>query len=263
MKTPSYIRIRQSGFTLIELLVVIAIIAILAAILFPVFGRARENARRSSCQSNLKQIGLGMMQYTQDYDEYFPLSVISLTASGSQTNPPVGGVPIGWADAVQPYLKSTQIYQCPSEAIPPVNDANATGYTDYFLNKNAGTGDQPLAALNNPVVSILIGEGGSPTTGSPNLHSNARYRSNGCNAGGDPAGGVPYLNRNEGTCGGPGLATNLAGGGIRHFDGANYAFADGHVKWLRNRNNNASDVIWNGATLFPQSGSNPTFRLRD
>src|SRR5438093_9492423 len=64
----------RSGFTLIELLVVIAIIAILAAILFPVFGRARENARRSSCQSNLKQLSLGMLQYTQDYDERFPSS---------------------------------------------------------------------------------------------------------------------------------------------------------------------------------------------
>jgi prepilin-type N-terminal cleavage/methylation domain-containing protein len=62
---------KKFGFTLIELLVVIAIIAILAAILFPVFGRARENARRSSCQSNLKQIGLGAMQYTQDYDEQY------------------------------------------------------------------------------------------------------------------------------------------------------------------------------------------------
>lgn len=252
----------RSGFTLIELLVVIAIIAILAAILFPVFGRARENARRSSCQSNLKQIGLGMAQYTQDYDEYFPLSVISLVPSGSQTNPPVGGVPIGWADAVQPYLKSTQIYQCPSETTAPTSDPNATGYTDYFLNKNAGTGDQPLPALNNPVLSILIAEGGSPGTG-PNLHSNARYRGQGCNAGGDPAGAVPYLDRTLGTCGGPGLAGNLAGGGIRHFDGANYAFADGHVKWIRNRNNNASNIIYNGGTTFDVSGSNPTFRLRD
>src|SRR5687767_6194063 len=64
---------RKSGFTLIELLVVIAIIAILAAILFPVFARARENARRASCQSNLKQVGLGFVQYTQDYDERYPM----------------------------------------------------------------------------------------------------------------------------------------------------------------------------------------------
>jgi prepilin-type N-terminal cleavage/methylation domain-containing protein/prepilin-type processing-associated H-X9-DG protein len=254
----------KAGFTLIELLVVIAIIAILASILFPVFGRARENARRSSCQSNLKQIGLGMMQYTQDYDEYFPLSVISLTPSGSQTNPPVGGVPIGWADALQTYLKSTQIYQCPSEATPAETDPNKTGYTDYYINKNAGTGDQPLPAINNPTLSILIGEGGSPTAGSPNLHSNARYRSNGCNAGGDPIGTVPYLDRTQGTC--PvaiGFSFNLAGGGIRHFDGANYAFADGHVKWLRNRDNNNSNIIYHGGTLISQSGSNPTFRMRD
>src|SRR5919206_279833 len=93
------------GFTLIELLVVIAIIAILAAILFPVFGRARENARRSSCQSNLKQIGLGIMQYTQDYDETLPMS--------------------GWFNPtprhfiyndIDPYLKSRQIWKCPSSA---------------------------------------------------------------------------------------------------------------------------------------------------
>src|SRR5690349_4775228 len=66
----------RSGFTLIELLVVIAIIALLAAILFPVFARARENARRASCQSNLKQIGLGIMQYTQDYDDRLPVGEI-------------------------------------------------------------------------------------------------------------------------------------------------------------------------------------------
>ena len=70
---------KRSGFTLIELLVVIAIIAILAAILFPVFARARENARRTSCVSNLKQIGLGIMQYTQDYDERYPLPVWQVT----------------------------------------------------------------------------------------------------------------------------------------------------------------------------------------
>src|SRR5471032_187855 len=70
-------RAKFKGFTLIELLVVIAIIAILAAILFPVFARARENARRASCQSNLKQIGLGFQQYSQDYDERFPIALSS------------------------------------------------------------------------------------------------------------------------------------------------------------------------------------------
>src|ERR1700712_617648 len=96
------------GFTLIELLVVIAIIAILAAILFPVFARARENARRSSCQFNLKQIGLGVMQYTQDYHEKSPLRRNNGPADTT------GGDGYGgtWI-AIQPYLKSTQIYQCP------------------------------------------------------------------------------------------------------------------------------------------------------
>lgn len=97
---------QRSGFTLIELLVVIAIIAILAAILFPVFGRARENARRSSCASNLKQIGLGVMQYTQDYDERMP---------SSRMNPGnVDGGGGNWQNMVQPYIKSYQLFACPS-----------------------------------------------------------------------------------------------------------------------------------------------------
>jgi prepilin-type N-terminal cleavage/methylation domain-containing protein len=115
----------RTAFTLIELLVVIAIIAILASILFPVFARARENARRASCQSNLKQIGLGIMQYTQDYDERIP------NATGGGT----GGAAMdgGWTyfstwpydpdtqqfdpsrGSLYPYVKSTQIYICPSD----------------------------------------------------------------------------------------------------------------------------------------------------
>src|SRR5690349_15983360 len=97
------------GFTLIELLVVIAIIAILAAILFPVFARARENARRTSCQSNLKQIALGIFQYTQDYDERYPSRFY-----GNGVN--YGGA---WAAVVQPYVKSEQLFQCPSEPTAP------------------------------------------------------------------------------------------------------------------------------------------------
>src|SRR5688500_12861258 len=89
----------KRGFTLIELLVVIAIIALLAAILFPVFARARENARKSSCQNNLKQIGLGIKQYVQDYDEMYPMR----------------GNAIGnWQQQIFPYIKTTQLFACPS-----------------------------------------------------------------------------------------------------------------------------------------------------
>jgi prepilin-type N-terminal cleavage/methylation domain-containing protein/prepilin-type processing-associated H-X9-DG protein len=104
----------HQGFTLIELLVVIAIIAILAAILFPVFARARENARRASCQSNLKQIGLGIAQYTQDYDEKLPGRYNNV--SSVVTPDPLGGNAVGvsWRDMIQPYIKSTQLFACPS-----------------------------------------------------------------------------------------------------------------------------------------------------
>ena len=108
-------KIQRKAFTLIELLVVIAIIAILAAILFPVFGRARENARRSSCQSNLKQIGLGIMQYTQDFDERWPM--------GNAVSGP------NWRQVMQPYIKSTQLFMCPSN--PAAQSSNGLdGPTD-------------------------------------------------------------------------------------------------------------------------------------
>lgn len=115
----------RSAFTLIELLVVIAIIAILAAILFPVFARARENARRSSCQSNLKQIGLGILQYTQDYDEKYPAARIGNFSINGTNN-----AEAPWQATIQPYIKSIQLFKCPS------NTSNAKlSYT------NNGTGD--------------------------------------------------------------------------------------------------------------------------
>lgn len=108
----------RHGFTLIELLVVIAIIAILAAILFPVFAKARENARRTSCLSNMKQIGLGMIQYTQDYDSTFP----------AVYNDNIGGKRLIWADAIRPYIKSRQIFACPGGPstvdLTPANPGN-------------------------------------------------------------------------------------------------------------------------------------------
>lgn len=131
--------VSRRAFTLIELLVVIAIIAILAAILFPVFARARENARRSSCQSNLKQLALGVHQYTQDFDEKMPLPAWAyLDANGTSGTGGNGGLGSGfgsvqsnnaladwgpsytkrmsWVDEIMPYIKSQQSFYCPSDA---------------------------------------------------------------------------------------------------------------------------------------------------
>ena len=120
------------AFTLIELLVVIAIIAILAAILFPVFARARENARRSSCQSNEKQIGLGLLQYAQDYDEKLPFFFYG--ANGDASDPATVANPrYKWMDAIFPYVKSEQIFSCPSDA------NNGTNKYIYYRNLTAVT----------------------------------------------------------------------------------------------------------------------------
>jgi prepilin-type N-terminal cleavage/methylation domain-containing protein/prepilin-type processing-associated H-X9-DG protein len=114
--------LHKNGFTLIELLVVIAIIAILASILFPVFARARENARRSSCQSNLKQIGLGLIQYAQDYDERIPRATYGPDTGGSDAT-----ARYKWMDAIYPYVKSEQLFNCPSDPQEPGNDSSTWG----------------------------------------------------------------------------------------------------------------------------------------
>jgi prepilin-type N-terminal cleavage/methylation domain-containing protein/prepilin-type processing-associated H-X9-DG protein len=112
-------RHRTRAFTLIELLVVIAIIAILAAILFPVFAKAREKARMSSCQSNLKQITLGIVQYQQDYDE-------------RNVRARFGGVNYSWRVAIAPYMKSLQVFQCPSNT----DNTRTAGWNNFGLTFN-------------------------------------------------------------------------------------------------------------------------------
>ena len=134
----------RNGFTLIELLVVIAIIAILAAILFPVFASARAAARKTSCLSNMKQLSLGMQQYIQDYDEKFPAWQYGqrfITDSGSY-----------WPNAIYPYVKNTGVYRCPDDTLEWTNPEDWTktgpdgGAHDIFVNK----GDYFWSKPNNP-----------------------------------------------------------------------------------------------------------------
>ena len=129
----------KAGFTLIELLVVIAIIAILAAILFPVFQKVRENARRASCQSNEKQIGLGLLEYVQDYDELMPGQNGFPSGSLSYDEPDCFNPSHGqsWPYRIMPFIKSTAIFRCP-DAVDYSGgggyNPNANGNCWYLLN---------------------------------------------------------------------------------------------------------------------------------
>jgi prepilin-type N-terminal cleavage/methylation domain-containing protein/prepilin-type processing-associated H-X9-DG protein len=191
---------KRRAFTLIELLVVIAIIAILAAILFPVFAKAREKARQSSCLSNHKQISLGFLQYVQDNDERYPLD-----ADGTE-NGTVGqnnglGNPGCWFRVVQPYCKSQQILLCPS--VSSNADARmADCPTDYCANNQVLGKSQ--AVVVSPAQTILLNE-------------RERNKNNMSESYGD----WTWRQNNE-------MATLL-----RHLDGSNVGFCDGHSKWIK------------------------------
>src|SRR5688500_13688299 len=131
MNSTSPTKTTRRGFTLIELLIVISIIALLAAILFPVFSRARESARRASCQSNLKQIGLGIMQYTQDFDEMMPRSCFS-TASNQCSETSIENVQWKWMDAIYPYVKSEQLFMCPSALRGSIHGFTSTKFSGRY-----------------------------------------------------------------------------------------------------------------------------------
>lgn len=280
---------RKFGFTLIELLVVVAIIALLAAILFPVFGRARENARRASCQSNLKQLALGVIQYTQDYDETFP---ILESAGGSASTAPPYSNPRGWADSVWVYTKSIEILQCPSE--PTIGDAspfasctiaplNTKGFNDYWINTKLVDRDgfnsgslraRPVAEVVFPSFTVMAGD---------SLAGSSRQHTEGCDFVDSCSFATPpFLARFPVNL----SATPALGFLGRHFEGENIAFVDGHVKWYKNTgavfvagsdsddSNEPSGyefyyirgaAIYNSRTGFssttPSSGSNPTFNV--
>lgn len=242
---------RNRGFTLIELLVVIAIIAILAAILFPVFARARENARRASCQSNLKQIGLGIMQYTQDYDEKFPLYNYNTDMRG-------------WVERVQPYLKSVQVLQCPSEPTGGPTGFPSSVITDYGYNLWMGYDDHTannitakflsIAAYTNPSLTVMVMD---HTTNNGSRWVTGVVKTDGTYD--NCAGTTPCA---------PGLAkfTTITGDTAparRHLDGQNFVFADGHVKWYKAATDTQSAAVYNVGTFASGtgivSGNNPTF----
>jgi prepilin-type N-terminal cleavage/methylation domain-containing protein/prepilin-type processing-associated H-X9-DG protein len=213
----------KRGFTLIELLVVVAIIALLAAILFPVFARARENARRASCISNLKQMGLATLMYTQDYDENYP-TIWMITAQPT----PVAGWGTGvwyWPMLLYPYTKSTQIYQCPSSpstATVPLH--SSYGANNFVFRDPPYDPPLPLAAVAAPATTYMIMDSGDYRqyfSGTPpTIVTSGMYYVPGQGDGGLSCSAVTSTWQSDCKEG-------------RHFGGVNVAFTDGHVKWIR------------------------------
>lgn len=231
---------RLKAFTLIELLVVIAIIAILAAILFPVFARARENARRTSCMSNLKQQGLAILQYTQDYDEKFPLAIINITT------PPIppGGIWSNnywfWPQLAYAYHKSTQVFFCPSSSYPHPGENSKEGH--YGSNRL-------VLALAAPSVSLASI---TAPAGTYMLFDASTYTLRPSDAIGPSQDyfipGTAHLTTS------PTFGTTAAKQALkadyesgRHLEGINVTYIDGHVKWHK------SDVIIREARSYNAS----------
>lgn len=199
--------------------------------------------------SNLKQINLGMLQYTQDYDETYPNN------NDGSKNPSGYG---GWTIALQPYLKSSQLLQCPSDStVSPTTPDNA-GFTDYAMNLTLGYSSDGvqkglnMAALTQPSLTVSICEDldTNPTAAAP--VSRAYFWS---------AGEVAQTNKTKDVtarAASSQLAT-FRGAAQRHLDGANFAFADGHAKWYKASSATRSSTVYSWNTPLAISGNNPTF----
>ncbi len=206
---------RRHAFTLIELLVVIAIIAILAAILFPVFAKAREKARQSSCLSNCKQLGLAFMQYCQDYDERYNYWTTGLGDASASAQP--------WWVVINPYVKNAQVVLCPSDTTwgPFVNYHNSFSvpfFPNYGINpnvqENAAQG-LPMARITSAASLIVLADSCHP------MGANWRFAW--------PKTPGNY-NSSPRKC--DDAQARRLSDWARHNAGNNFVFADGHAKWL-------------------------------
>lgn len=237
------------GFTLIELLVVIAIIAILAAILFPVFAQARAKARQISCLSNTKQIGMALMQYLQDYDEMLP---VGRAYAGDPLYQQHLGQ--GWASAIQPYIRNTQVFRCLDDFTNDLQETPTTpalSAVSFIYNYNIPFYGASQAGFNAPANTVLLAEA---TGAQVNLRSPTELPGL-ANPVFSPAGNglmVPYdantaltalhngqsgtVQYDTGWLGGwnpPPVQTAYRRPEGRHSNGSNFFFADGHSKWFR------------------------------
>ncbi len=213
---------RRSGFTLIELLVVIAIIAILAAILFPVFAQAREKARATMCLSNCRQLGLAIQMYADDHDEAFPCSCMT----GMSMDGMMSSNLQSWLDTVLPYIKSQGLYHCPSDSSPlwtsmDTPRRSSYGFNAYFIPIQEPYFGVRMAQINRPAECILVTELADAWTqdffmpmywGDPPKVTNADMQMMEWD-----------MMKQEPIS----LAIR------RHQDGANYVFAEGHAKFQR------------------------------
>jgi prepilin-type N-terminal cleavage/methylation domain-containing protein/prepilin-type processing-associated H-X9-DG protein len=245
---------KRAGFTLIELLVVIAIIAILAAILFPVFAQAREKARQSTCLSNQKQLNTGMSMYIQDYDERFPNWRTLVTKSADNPN-----AKVTWVENMQPYCKNKNIWICPSDNISAEAKALSLGggtvaVNSYWLNAYVfrWSGSSPtsppsvtLSEINYPATSIIFCDG--PVNDGQHVWPGPPV---------EWCGKIPACVASQ----------------QRHSGGINFSFGDNHTKWYRvealkttvDPADAASDTIapLAGVPRKPRNdGQNPWWRL--
>ena len=220
-------RNKNRGFTLIELLVVIAIIAILAAILFPVFSRAREQARKTACLSNLKQIGQALMMYVQDWDEGYPFNIMWCSLQPNQY------FQMTAAYRLDPYVKSPGVWQCPSSSMGRhlVNRKNPDGsasnldyvYPGSFYGYYVNVGYNPYMGRVCPYNTTIIKQSQLPTPAETVAIADSSLGSVAC--GGRT---VVYANVCNAGCNRKvRLRSNT-----RHTEGSNLVFADGHAKWM-------------------------------